>query len=63
MTYSTADLEAHGFLVADLTPDQLDVLRNLTPAEFALLTEVKRRLEEAGPEVHAHSEIAGAALF
>jgi hypothetical protein len=57
------DLEANGFAVHDLTPEQRDVLRSLTDEEFALLTDIRHRLDEVGPDVVAHSEIAGAALF
>jgi hypothetical protein len=39
------------------------VLRNLSAEEFALLIDIKARLDEVQPEVQAHSEIAGAALF
>jgi hypothetical protein len=58
-----ADLEANGFAVHDLTPEQQDLLCTLTAEEFALLTDIKNRLDDVGPDVMAHSEIAGAALF
>ena len=58
-----ASLEAHGFPVAHLTDEERDVLGALTPTELALLLDIKARLDEAGPEVRAHSEIAGGALF
>ncbi|GIJ47870.1 hypothetical protein Val02_47560 [Virgisporangium aliadipatigenens] len=61
--YTVEELEAHGFPVHDLTEEQRDVLRNLTPEEFAILVDVRARLEAVGPEVQAHAEIAGAALF
>ncbi len=56
-------LEAAGFAVEALTDEQQDVLRDLGPDEVALLLDIKTRLDEVGPEVQAHSEIAGGALF
>lgn len=56
-------LEAHGFPVAHLTDEERGVLGALTPDELSLLLDIKTRLDEAGPEVRAHSEIAGGALF
>jgi hypothetical protein len=56
-------LEAHGFGVRDLTEEQQQVLRELSEDEVALLLGIKERLDEVGPEVQAHSEIAGGALF
>lgn len=61
--YTLDQLEANGFAVSELPAEQQDVLRNLTDEEFALLVDIKARLAEVGPEVQAHSEIAGAALF
>jgi hypothetical protein len=61
--YTLQELEAHGFDVALLPEEQQDVLRNLSRQEFDLLVDIKSRLDEVGPEVQAHSEIAGAALF
>jgi hypothetical protein len=58
-----AELEAHGIAVAGLTAAQQELLRNLTDEELALLADIRARLAELGPEVQAHSEIAGAALF
>lgn len=58
-----ATLAEAGFDLASLTEEQLDVLRRLTPDELALLVEVQARLTEVGPDVQAHSEIAGGALF
>jgi hypothetical protein len=52
-----------GFAVEAFTAEQREVLRTLTPQELALLVDLKARLDEAGPEVQAHSEIAGGALF
>lgn len=56
-------LDRAGFDLAALTEDQLTVLRGLTPEELALLVDIQARLTEAGPDVQAHSEIAGGALF
>jgi hypothetical protein len=61
--YTLDDLEAHGLDARRLPVEQQEVLRALTPAELALLVEIRARLDEVGPEVEAHSEIAGAALF
>jgi hypothetical protein len=61
--HTLTELEANGFAVSHLTPEQLDVIRNLTAEELALLLDIKSRLDAVGPEVQAHSEIAGAALF
>jgi hypothetical protein len=57
------ELEAHGFGLADLTDEQRQVLGHLTQDELDLLLGLKERLDEAGPEVQAHSEIAGGSLF
>ena len=46
-----------------LTEEQRKVLLDLSPAELTLLLDVKARLDEVAPEVQAHSEIAGGALF
>ncbi len=56
-------LQAHGFGVADLTEEQRDVLRALSAEELSVMLDIKARLDEVGPEVQAHSEIAGGALF
>jgi len=63
-----AELEAHGFPVAAIPDEQLDVLRGLNEDELRLLIDIKERLDaavedDADAEVLAHSEIAGAALF
>jgi hypothetical protein len=58
-----ARLAASGFPLAHLTDEERSVLGGLTPDELALLLDIKARLDEAGPEVRAHSEIAGGALF
>lgn len=52
-----------GFPVDMLTEEQREVLSGLTPEELALLLDVKNRLDAVGPEVQAHGEIAGGALF
>ncbi|MFE9452204.1 aroma-sacti cluster domain-containing protein [Streptomyces sp. NPDC006739] len=52
-----------GFAVDALTTEQRAVLDSLSPDELAVLVDIKARLDEVGPEVQAHSEIAGGALF
>ncbi|MFD6653766.1 aroma-sacti cluster domain-containing protein [Streptomyces parvus] len=52
-----------GFPVDLLTEEQVEVLSGLTPEELAVLLDVKSRLDAVGPEVQAHGEIAGGALF
>jgi hypothetical protein len=56
-------LHEAGFAVGALTREQQEVLMALTPHELDLLVDIKGRLDEVGPEVQAHSEIAGGALF
>ncbi|WP_354642998.1 aroma-sacti cluster domain-containing protein [Kitasatospora camelliae] len=56
-------LEAAGFAVHAFTEEQQEVLQALTPHELAVLVDIKGRLDEVGPEVQAHGEIAGGALF
>jgi len=56
-------LEAAGFGVHALTEEQHTVLRSLTGPELALLIDIKGRLDDVGPEVQAHSDLAGGALF
>ncbi|GAA2238164.1 MULTISPECIES: aroma-sacti cluster domain-containing protein [Kitasatospora] len=56
-------LAAAGFDIDAFTEEQQEVLRKLTPHEVAVLLDLKHRLDEVGPEVQAHSEIAGGALF
>ncbi|MEW9511320.1 MULTISPECIES: aroma-sacti cluster domain-containing protein [Streptomyces] len=58
-----ATLHAAGFPVDLLTDEQRLVLGELTPEELTLLLDVKSRLDAVGPEVQAHGEIAGGALF
>lgn len=52
-----------GFPVTALDEEEQAVLASLTPAETDLLLGIKQRLDEAEPEVRAHGEIAGGALF
>jgi hypothetical protein len=61
--HALEELEAHGFEVRRLPVEQQDVLRDLTTEELSLLVDIKARLDAVGPEVEAHSEYAGAALF
>jgi hypothetical protein len=56
-------LHRAGFVVDALTEEQQEVLGSLTEHELAVLVDIKGRLDEVGPEVQAHSEIAGGALF
>ncbi|MFH0177916.1 aroma-sacti cluster domain-containing protein [Streptomyces cacaoi] len=56
-------LEEHGFGIDALTEEQRQVLKELSTEELDLILDIKHRLDEAGPEVQAHSEIAGGALF
>ncbi|MFJ9109367.1 aroma-sacti cluster domain-containing protein [Streptomyces sp. NPDC102283] len=58
-----AALYEAGFPVDLLTEEQREVLIGLTPQELAVLLDVKGRLDAVGPEVQAHGEIAGGALF
>lgn len=62
-SHTLADLEAHGFPIGALTGEQRAVLLGLSTEELALLIDIKARLDEVGPEVQAHGEVAGAALF
>ena len=61
--HALEELEAHGFDVRRLPVEQQEVLRDLTAEELAMLVDIKSRLDAVGPEVEAHSEVAGAALF
>jgi hypothetical protein len=56
-------LAAAGIPVDWLSEEQRAVLLELSPAELELLLDIKSRLDEVAPEVQAHSEIAGGALF
>ncbi|MGW2087463.1 aroma-sacti cluster domain-containing protein [Streptomyces sp. NPDC001880] len=52
-----------GFAVDLLTDEQREVLNDLAPEELTVLLDIKSRLDAVGPEVQAHGEIAGGALF
>lgn len=56
-------LEDAGFPLHSLSPEQREVLQGLSGEELTLLLGLKERLDAAEPEVQAHSEIAGGALF
>ncbi|MFF3499801.1 aroma-sacti cluster domain-containing protein [Streptomyces sp. NPDC003247] len=56
-------LRAAGFAVDAFTEEQREVLRALTPHELGVLVDIKGRLDDSGPEVQAHMDIAGGALF
>jgi hypothetical protein len=58
-----AALERAGFPVADLPAEQRAVLAALTPAETEALLEIKRRLDDAEPEVRAHEAGLVGGLF
>ncbi|MEV0783332.1 aroma-sacti cluster domain-containing protein [Streptomyces sp. NPDC050423] len=58
-----AVLYGAGFAVDLLTDEQRRVLTDLAPEELTLLLDIKSRLDDVGPEVQAHGEIAGGALF
>ncbi|WP_328946159.1 hypothetical protein OG259_36640 [Streptomyces sp. NBC_00250] len=56
-------LAAAGFDVDALSEEQQEVVRALTPEELALLVDIRGRLDAAAPEVQAHADVAGGALF
>ncbi|MFF7633034.1 aroma-sacti cluster domain-containing protein [Kitasatospora sp. NPDC008050] len=56
-------LAAAGFPVDTFTEEQLGVFGALSEEELALLVDLKARLDEVEPEVQAHANIAGGALF
>jgi hypothetical protein len=58
-----ARLTEAGFNLDAFPEEQLEVLLGLDAHELAILLDIKRRLDEVGPDVQAHSEIAGGALF
>lgn len=58
-----ARLAEAGFPLEALPEEERAVLADLSPAETELLLGIKQRLDEAEPEVRAHGEIAGGALF
>ncbi|MER8093510.1 aroma-sacti cluster domain-containing protein [Streptomyces goshikiensis] len=56
-------LAAAGFELDALSEEQYEVLRALSPEELALLVDIRGRLDAAAPEVQAHADVAGGALF
>ncbi|MEU0134789.1 aroma-sacti cluster domain-containing protein [Streptomyces sp. NPDC006296] len=58
-----AALYEAGLPVDSLTDEQRLVLSELTEEELAVLLDIKSRLDAVEPEVQAHGEIAGGALF
>ncbi|WP_238442154.1 aroma-sacti cluster domain-containing protein [Streptomyces pratensis] len=56
-------LHEAGLPVDMLTDEQRLVLSQLTEEELAVLLDIKSRLDAVEPEVRAHGEIAGGALF
>ncbi|MFF2135799.1 aroma-sacti cluster domain-containing protein [Streptomyces sp. NPDC058193] len=58
-----AALHEAGLPVDMLTDEQRLVLSQLTEEELAVLMDIKSRLDAVEPEVRAHGEIAGGALF
>ncbi|MFJ8163715.1 aroma-sacti cluster domain-containing protein [Streptomyces sp. NPDC096136] len=56
-------LAAAGFDLDALSEEQHEVLRTLAPEELALLVDIRGRLDAAAPEVQAHADVAGGALF
>ncbi|MEZ0111179.1 hypothetical protein ABH920_005194 [Catenulispora sp. EB89] len=56
-------LAAAGFPLDTLSEEQVVVLGSLSPQELDLLVDLKTRLDELEPEVQAHTNIAGGALF
>jgi hypothetical protein len=56
-------LVAAGFSLDALSDEQQEVLRGLTAEEVELLIDIRGRLDEAAPEVQAHADVAGGALF
>ncbi|MEU5654590.1 aroma-sacti cluster domain-containing protein [Streptomyces sp. NPDC047737] len=58
-----AALYEAGLPVDLLTDEQRLVLSELTEEELAVLLDIKSRLDAVEPEVQAHGEIAGGALF
>ncbi|WP_258050320.1 aroma-sacti cluster domain-containing protein [Streptomyces finlayi] len=52
-----------GFEVDALSEEQHEVLGALTREELALLVDIRGRLDAAAPEVQAHADVAGGALF
>ncbi|WP_328720246.1 hypothetical protein OHT52_12625 [Streptomyces sp. NBC_00247] len=61
--HALQQLREAGFSLDAFTEEQQEVLEELGPDELSLLLDIKSRLDEAGPDVQAHAEIAGGALF
>lgn len=61
--HSLVALEAAGFPLDSVTDEQREVFRTLSDDEVALLIDLRSRLDEAAPEVQAHTDIAGGGLF
>ncbi|MEV3928268.1 MULTISPECIES: aroma-sacti cluster domain-containing protein [unclassified Streptomyces] len=59
----SAALYEAGLPVDLLSDEQRLVLSELTEEELAVLLDIKSRLDAVEPEVQAHGEIAGGALF
>lgn len=58
-----AELENLGFALGRLTEPQQQVLLELSGEEMDLLLAIRARMDAVAPEVEAHNDIAGAALF
>jgi hypothetical protein len=58
-----AALERAGFPVDELPAEQRAVLAALSPAETEALLEIRRRLDDAEPEVRAHEAGLVGGLF
>jgi len=58
-----AALASAGFPVDSFTDEQREVFRTLSPEELTLLIDIKARLDEVEPDVQAHANVAGGALF
>jgi len=56
-------LAAAGFPLDTLSEEQVVVLGSLSEQELNLLVDLKTKLDELEPEVQAHTNIAGGALF
>jgi hypothetical protein len=56
-------LSLAGFPLDQLPESQLAVLDDLTKTEIDLLLALKRRLDDAGPDVVAHAESAGGIVW
>lgn len=57
-------LAAAGFPLAQLTPEQLQALSELSDEEIAVLIDIRQRLAATEPDVQAHGgEVIGAIFF